>query len=81
MVEDFKSGQTKMKAVLADFLMSAGMKLESVASYNHLGNNDGKNLNEAEQFRSKARVHACVGVPKGGWGLRAAHLCNCLSAN
>jgi myo-inositol-1-phosphate synthase len=56
--EDFKSGQTKMKAVLADFLMSAGMKLESVASYNHLGNNDGKNLNEAEQFRSKARVHA-----------------------
>lgn len=51
--DDFKSGQTKMKSALVDFLISAGIKLTSIASYNHLGNNDGKNLNEHKQFRSK----------------------------
>jgi len=51
--DDFKSGQTKMKSVLVDFLVSAGLKPESIVSYNHLGNNDGKNLAEAKQFRSK----------------------------
>jgi myo-inositol-1-phosphate synthase len=51
--DDFKSGQTKMKSVLVDFLVSAGIKPVSIASYNHLGNNDGKNLSEASQFRSK----------------------------
>ena len=51
--DDFKSGQTKMKSALVDFLINAGIKLTSIASYNHLGNNDGKNLSSAEQFRSK----------------------------
>merc|ERR1712186_270230 len=51
--DDFKSGQTKMKSVLVDFLVSAGLKPESIVSYNHLGNNDGKNLAEPKQFRSK----------------------------
>jgi len=51
--DDFKSGQTKLKSVLADFLVSAGMKIESIVSYNHLGNNDGKNLSAPQQFRSK----------------------------
>lgn len=51
--DDFKSGQTKMKSVLMDFLVSAGIKPESIVSYNHLGNNDGKNLNAPRQFRSK----------------------------
>lgn len=51
--DDFKSGQTKMKSALVDFLISAGIKLTSVASYNHLGNNDGKNLSSQKQFRSK----------------------------
>jgi myo-inositol-1-phosphate synthase len=37
--DDFKSGQTKMKSALVDFLISAGIKLTSIASYNHLGNN------------------------------------------
>lgn len=40
--DDFKSGQTKMKSVLMDFLVSAGIKPTSIVSYNHLGNNDGK---------------------------------------
>lgn len=51
--DDFKSGQTKMKSVLVDFLVSAGIKPMSIVSYNHLGNNDGKNLNAPKQFRSK----------------------------
>lgn len=51
--EDFKTGQTKLKSVLADFLVSSGIKPLSIVSYNHLGNNDGKNLDEYPQFRSK----------------------------
>lgn len=51
--DDFKSGQTKIKSVLADFLINSGLKLRSVVSYNHLGNNDGKNLSAPETFRSK----------------------------
>jgi myo-inositol-1-phosphate synthase len=51
--DDLKSGQTKLKSVLVDFLVSSGIKPESIVSYNHLGNNDGKNLSAPEQFRSK----------------------------
>ncbi|ATZ56823.1 Bcino1 [Botrytis cinerea B05.10] len=51
--DDFKSGQTKMKSALVDFLISAGIKLTAISSYNHLGNNDGKNLSSQKQFRSK----------------------------
>lgn len=51
--DDFKSGQTKFKSVLMDFLIGAGIKPVSVVSYNHLGNNDGKNLSAPLQFRSK----------------------------
>lgn len=51
--DDFKSGQTKLKSVLVDFLVGAGIKPVSIVSYNHLGNNDGKNLSAPKQFRSK----------------------------
>lgn len=92
--DDFKSGQTKIKSVLVDFLVTAGLKVRdltnlvikailfhdlynvtffqlsflalellangfillqptSIVSYNHLGNNDGKNLSAPKQFRSK----------------------------
>lgn len=51
--DDFKSGQTKMKSALVDFMINAGIKLTSIASYNHLGNNDGMNLSSHKQFRSK----------------------------
>ena len=51
--DDFKSGQTKIKSVLVDFLVGAGIKPLSITSYNHLGNNDGKNLSAPQQFRSK----------------------------
>jgi myo-inositol-1-phosphate synthase len=51
--DDLKSGQTKLKSVLAEFLVNAGIKPLSIASYNHLGNNDGKNLSAERQFKSK----------------------------
>lgn len=33
--------------------VSAGIKPTSIVSYNHLGNNDGRNLSAPSQFRSK----------------------------
>ena len=53
MGDDFKTGQTKFKSVMADFLISSGLKLTAVVSYNHLGNNDGLNLDFERCFRSK----------------------------
>ena len=51
--DDFKTGQTKMKSVLVDYLAGAGLKPTSIVSYNHLGNNDGLNLSAPQTFRSK----------------------------
>jgi len=56
---DFKSGQTRFKTVMSDFLIGSGLRLASVVSYNHLGNNDGKNLSEDKCFQSKK-------ISKGG---------------
>jgi len=56
---DFKSGQTRFKTVMSDYLIGAGLRLASVVSYNHLGNNDGKNLSEDKCFQSKK-------ISKGG---------------
>lgn len=50
---DFKSGQTKFKTMFTEFLVNAGIKPKSIVSYNHLGNNDGKNLSSESQFKSK----------------------------
>jgi myo-inositol-1-phosphate synthase len=47
-----KSGNTKMKPALSEFLIRAGIKLTSIASYNHLGNNGGKHLSEQVLWRS-----------------------------
>ena len=38
---------------MSDFLIGSGIRLASVVSYNHLGNNDGKNLSEDKCFQSK----------------------------
>lgn len=51
--DDLKTGQTKLKSVLVEYLVGAGIKTTSIVSYNHLGNNDGKNLIDARQFKSK----------------------------
>ncbi len=50
---DFKSGQTRFKTAMSDFLIGAGLRISSIVSYNHLGNNDGKNLSEDKCFQSK----------------------------
>lgn len=58
---DFKTGQTKFKTSFMDFLTSAGIKPKSCVSYNHLGNNDGKNLASEKQFKSKeASKSECI---------------------
>jgi myo-inositol-1-phosphate synthase len=44
---------------MSDFLIGAGLRLSSVVSYNHLGNNDGMNLSEDKCFQSKK-------ISKGG---------------
>lgn len=51
--DDFKTGQTKLKTALVDVIAGAGLKPISIVSYNHLGNNDGKNLSSESQFKSK----------------------------
>lgn len=38
---------------MSDFLIGSGIRISSVVSYNHLGNNDGKNLSEDKCFQSK----------------------------
>lgn len=58
--DDFKSGQTKFKSVMAQYMVDAGIKIKSIASYNHLGNNDGYNLSSPKQFRSKEISKASV---------------------
>jgi myo-inositol-1-phosphate synthase len=57
---DFKTGQTRLKSVLVDYLTLSGLRPTSIASYNHLGNNDGLNLSERPQFLSKK--HSKKGV-------------------
>lgn len=51
--DDLKSGQTKLKSVLMEYLIGSGIKPKSIVSYNHLGNEDGKNLTEPETYMSK----------------------------
>jgi myo-inositol-1-phosphate synthase len=57
--DDLKSGQTKLKTCLVDYLISAGIKPMSIVSYNHLGNEDGKNLVDTKTLNSKE-------ISKGG---------------
>lgn len=51
--DDLKTGQTRFKTALAEMLVNAGIKPLSIASYNHLGNNDGHNLSVPQTFQSK----------------------------
>jgi len=39
--------------MMMDFLSTCGIRVSSIASYNHLGNNDGLNLSQENCFRSK----------------------------
>ena len=51
--DDFKTGQTKFKSFLTDMLIGSGLRVRAITSYNHLGNNDGRNLSQERQFKSK----------------------------
>lgn len=52
--DDFKSGQTKMKSVLADYLISCGVKIKTMVTYNHLGNNDMYQLTDEVMWKPKS---------------------------
>ncbi|EME29619.1 myo-inositol-1-phosphate synthase [Galdieria sulphuraria] len=58
--DDFKSGQTKMKSVLVDYLVGSGMKVESMVTYNHLGNNDMFQLTDGEMWKPKSAAKSRV---------------------
>lgn len=69
--DDFKSGQTKMKSVLVDFLVGAGLKPTSIVSYNHLGNNDGMNLSAPQVRGAVADAHSYAADYAADYGGRA----------
>jgi myo-inositol-1-phosphate synthase len=54
---DFKAGQTKFKTAAVEYIRALGLKPKVVASSNHLGNNDMKNLACSNQtLMAKLRV-------------------------
>ena len=57
---DFKAGQTKAKTAIVEYLRALGLKPRTIASYNHLGNNDMKNLLSPRTWKAKARVKTDV---------------------
>jgi myo-inositol-1-phosphate synthase len=52
--DDFKSGQTKMKSVLVDYLIGCGIKVKTMVTYNHLGNNDMYQLTDEVMWKPKS---------------------------
>merc|ERR1719491_2117483 len=54
---DFKAGQTKFKTAAVEYLRTMGLTPKVIASSNHLGNNDMRNLATADKARmAKLRV-------------------------
>lgn len=58
--DDFKSGQTKMKSVLADYLIGCGVKIRTMVTYNHLGNNDMYQLTDEVMWKPKSATKSRV---------------------
>lgn len=52
---DFKAGQTKCKTAIVEYLENLNFNVKVVASSNHLGNNDMKNLALSGETQEKAR--------------------------
>ena len=52
---DFKAGQTKCKTAVLEYIRTMGLTPRVVASSNHLGNNDMKNL-ESSKAAAKAKL-------------------------
>ena len=54
---DFKAGQTKFKTAAVEYIRTMGLTPKVIASSNHLGNNDMRNLASADKARlAKLRV-------------------------
>jgi len=63
---DFKAGQTKFKTAAVEYLRTMGLTPKVIASSNHLGNNDMRNLATADAARhAKLRVKHDIFAP---WG-------------
>lgn len=60
---DFKAGQTKAKTAIVEYLRTLGLRPRTIASYNHLGNNDMKNLISPRTWASKARLKTDIFAP------------------
>jgi myo-inositol-1-phosphate synthase len=61
---DFKAGQTKFKTAAVEYLRTMGLTPRVIASSNHLGNNDMKNLATAKAASSaKLRVKHDIFAP------------------
>ena len=60
---DFKAGQTKAKTAIVEYLRALGLSPRTIASYNHLGNNDMKNLLSPRTWKAKERVKTDVFGP------------------
>lgn len=61
---DFKAGQTKFKTAAVEYLRTMGLKPKVIASSNHLGNNDMRNLASAKSASSaKLKVKHDIFAP------------------
>lgn len=61
---DFKAGQTKFKTAAVEYLRTMGLTPKVIASSNHLGNNDMRNLASApETSKAKLRVKHDIFAP------------------
>ena len=61
---DFKAGQTKFKTAAVEYLRTMGLTPRVIASSNHLGNNDMRNLASAKEASSaKLRVKHNIFAP------------------
>lgn len=61
---DFKAGQTKFKTAAVEYIRTIGLTPKVIASSNHLGNNDMRNLATADAARmAKLRVKHDIFAP------------------
>jgi myo-inositol-1-phosphate synthase len=60
---DFKAGQTKAKTAIVEYLRQLGLRVRTIASYNHLGNNDIRNLLSPRTWKAKERVKTDIFGP------------------
>ena len=61
---DFKAGQTKFKTAAVEYIRTMGLEPKVIASSNHLGNNDMKNLASAKAAsNAKLRVKHDIFAP------------------